>query len=381
MQTMIVGTGPAALLAADILSAAGERVRVFERRPSAGWKLLVAGASGLNVSHDGPEHALADHYFARREEIGACLAAYGRADWLAHLRGLGEETFLGTSRRYFLVNKKAGSLLAAWTTRLLNRGVEFHFGEELTDFSSGRATFASGRRETAENILLALGGPSWEQAPPAWPAIFQRRGVQFTPFTPSNAGYSFAAPDGFFALAEGKPIKGLVLRTARGEKAGECMITRYGLEGTPVYTVGCPGAATLDLKPDLTLERLRDRLVSGGRSRLRQTAKLSEGAWLLVEKLQPRALLDAGTLATTLKNFPLELGEPRPLTECISARGGVSWDELSPTLELLRVPGVYCAGEMVDWDAPTGGFLIQASVSMGAVAARGILRSKIEHRG
>lgn len=359
-------------MAADILSSHKIPVQIFERRPAPGWKLLVAGSSGLNVTHSGDMGA---QYTHRQVEISACLRRFGRDEWLAHLHSLGEETFLGTSRRYFLKNKKASSLLASWVSRLKERGVEFHFGEELVDFSSGAQTelvFASGRRERGQTALLGLGGGSWEEQPPRWPEAFLSKEISFLPFAPANAGYSFRAPPGFFDKAEGKPVKGLTLKTTKGEKTGECMITRYGLEGTPVYTMGCRGPAWIDLKPDITLERLQERVPDGLRH-----AKLSPGAELLFRALAPEPDAKGATLARQLKALPIELLEPRPLSESISSSGGISWDELTTELELKKAPGIYCAGEMVDWDAPTGGFLLQACVSMGFVAADSIRKKMI----
>jgi len=371
-EILIVGSGPAALLAADLLSAEGKQVRVFERRAAPGWKLLVAGSSGLNVTHSGEDLSL--HYPARAAEMRSCLEIFGREQWLAHLHGLGEETFLGTSRRHFLVNKKASSLLAKWMSRLEARGVAFHFGEELVDFSSpARAVFASGKTWEGSSLVLALGGPSWEKEAPHWPAAFTRKGLAFTPFAPANAGYELLLAPEFFLAAEGKPVKGVTLTTARGSKQGECMITRYGLEGTPVYSVGCPGVASADLKPDLSLEKLTLRLAQAPPLRRIAAAKLSPGAELLLKALTPPQIHeDPAKLAAALKNLPLPLGNPRPLSESISASGGLSWDELEG-LELKKFPGVYCIGEMVDWDAPTGGFLLQGCVSMAAAAVQTIL--------
>ena len=386
MTLSIVGSGPAALLAADHLSAQlpGQSIHVHERRSSAGWKLLVAGASGLNVTYDCPTSELAQHYPTRSEELSAIFRRFGREDWLAQLESLGEPTFRGTSRRFFLERMKAASLVTSWVKRLEARGVQFHFGAELTGLSEHAngwtLSFANGSQQDCRMALLALGGGSWEESPPRWPEIFTSRGIALTPFTPANAGYSFRAPAGFFAEAEGKPIKGLTLRTRLGSKQGELMITRYGLEGTPIYTLGCPGPATLDLKPDLAEEKLAARLASlkgAMRARIEKGAKLSPGAVAIALALAPASAWEsAASAAHALKNISLELLEPRSLAECISSRGGLSWDELDENLELKRLPGIFCAGEMVDWDAPTGGFLIQASVSMGFVAAEGMLRKQ-----
>lgn len=382
---LIVGTGPAALLAADIISASSTiPVKIFERRAGPGWKLLVAGSSGLNVSYECPEEELASYYPKRQEEIAQCLKCYGRTEWLQHLHTLGEETFLGTSRRHFLVNKKASGLLAAWIKRLEDRNVEFIFGEELVDFSAKdgavQLVFRSGRNERGCLALLALGGPSWENTPSSWPQAFLSKGIAFEPFAPANAGFELDLPQDFFISAEGKPIKGMTLTTGKGSRTGECMITKYGLEGTPVYSVGCPGTAVVDLKPDLSLLALTERLKAApSRSRLK-AAKISQGAELLFRALAPKEATggDPEKLAKTLKNLALPLTRPRPLSESISARGGLSWDELSSSLELKKAKGIYCAGEMVDWDAPTGGFLIQASVSMAAAAAKAMLKNMEE---
>jgi uncharacterized flavoprotein (TIGR03862 family) len=373
----IVGTGPCALTAATFLTRAGLKPHLFEKRPGPGWKLLVAGSSGLNVTYDCQENEFASHYVERRNEIGHCLQRFSRADWLKLLMELGEEPFLGSSHRYFLRSKTSAGLLQSWTTSLEKAGAVFHYSEELVGLELPlELRFASGRVENPQAALLALGGGSWEKEGPAWPEILKNLGLSGTNLSPSNCGFSFRAPPGFFEKAEGKPIKGLTLTTAQGSRQGELMITKYGLEGTPIYTVGCSGPASLDLKPDLSVEKLTQRLTSGrGQiwNRIENEAKLSPGA-LLILKALARDLETPLAAATTIKGLPIELLEPRPLSESISTRGGLSWDELTHDLELKKVPGLFAAGEMVDWDAPTGGFLIQACVSMGFVAASGILR-------
>lgn len=366
---LICGSGPAGLMAAHVLSQAGHAVEIFERRPGPGWKLLVAGSSGLNVTHEAPD--LSVFYPEGREPIAKALAAFSKDDWLAFLHSLGEETYVGTSRRYFLENFKASSLLKAWTERLTNAGVKFHYGREFAGLIPGGVRFTDGTQTQGAATVLALGGPSWEDTPPAWPAWFREAGYDFTSFTSSNAGWSFRAPEGFFARAEGKPIKGLRLRTARGEKLGELMITRYGLEGTPIYTLGVPGFAEVDLKPDLAEEKLVSRLqpFRGEAVDKLRGAKLSEGAALLLISLAPASAWESpAALARAIKNLRVELLEPRSLKDCISARGGLAFSELDEELQLRRAPGVFAAGEMLDWDAPTGGFLLQASVSTGFVA-------------
>lgn len=370
----IIGTGPAALLAADLLSAQGIIPTIFERRSGPGWKLLVAGSSGLNVTHESNDFA--SFYTDRQKEMAKCLEKFTPQDWLAHLHGLGMETFLGTSRRYFLKSMKASPLLRAWLKRLDNRGVKIQYKECLVDWikipDGFELIFQSGRKEKAATVLFAVGGGSWEDSV-SWPNLFSQKNISVSSLTAANAGYHIDVPPSFFANHEGKPIKGVILRTARGEKQGELMITRYGLEGTPVYTMGCPGPATLDLKPDLSAEKLLDRLQAARgtpKQRVQNAAKLSEGALAL---LSLRPFSDLPSAVHTIKNFPLTLLEPRPLSEAISTRGGLSWDELTDEMELKKVPGIFCAGEMIDWDAPTGGFLLQGCASTAKVAADAIL--------
>lgn len=378
---IIVGSGPAALTAASFLTRQGIRPLVIERRPAPGWKLLVAGSSGLNVTYDCPEEELPSFFSARRNEIGHCLQRFPRSAWLKLLQDLGEEPYVGSSHRYFLKNKTAATLLRSWTEALEKAGATFCHGEELTNIEPGAPLtlhFRSGRVEKARTVLLALGGGSWEAEPPTWPLMLKNLGLEGTRLEPANAGYSFAAPTEFFVKAEGQPIKGLVLTTEKGTRQGELMITKYGLEGTPVYTVGCPGLATIDLKPDLSEAKLAERIASGKGTvwqRVENAAKLSKGALLLAKELtHPSAWSSPSSAANALKNLEVELLEPRPLSESISSRGGLSWNELSRDLEVKKIPCLFAAGEMIDWDAPTGGFLIQACVSQGFVASEGIAK-------
>jgi uncharacterized flavoprotein (TIGR03862 family) len=369
LPVIICGSGPAGLMAAHVLARAGQPVEIFERRPGPGWKLLVAGSSGLNVTHEAPD--LAPFYPTRREEIARLLARFGKDEWLAFLKELGEETYVGTSRRYFVKSFTASNLLKGWTGHLAKRGVKFHYGKEFASLEGRSVRFTDGTAAEGSAVVLALGGPSWEESPSPWPAWFRAAGYGFEEFAPSNAGWSFRAPEGFFARAEGKPIKGLTLQTRLGEKTGELMITRYGLEGTPIYTLGVPGIARADLKPDLAEAKLAARLqpFRGGPAEKIRGSKVSEGAFLFFEALAPASAWDSpAALAHALKNLEVELLAPRSLKECISARGGLRFEEVNEDLQLRRAPGVFCAGEMLDWDAPTGGFLLQASVSSGFVA-------------
>jgi len=378
-QCIIIGTGPAALMAASTLCKLGITPDVYEKRAAAGWKLLVAGSSGLNISYHCTEEELLQYYDS--SELKKSFNFFSRESWIEFLHSLGEETFLGTSKRYFVKNKTASSLLNSWQKKLQEQNVSFYFEHELKNFTvlenqEIEVEFENGNKVQTKTLLLALGGASWLNEKPKWTSIFNN--IHFTDFTPANAGYHLQAPEEFFLHAEGKPIKGLTLKTKLGEKQGELMITKYGLEGTPIYTMGCIGEATLDLKPDLSEEKLIARLKNAPgnlENRLLKAAKLSDGALLLVKYLAPKEAWENNvSLAKFIKNFPITLTVQRPLSEAISSQGGINWSELTDSLELRKFPGVFCAGEMINWHAPTGGFLIQACVSTGALAADGIAK-------
>jgi uncharacterized flavoprotein (TIGR03862 family) len=365
----------------DMLSENSQRVAFFESKPGPAWKLLVAGSSGLNVAFDFADLDFTAEYSSRQEELRRVFSVFPPLAWIEHLKGLGEEPYLGTSGRYFLRSWKATSLLQAWRLRLESRAASFHFKQELIDFNlvndRVECRFSSGEVVEAKTVVLALGGASWENTIPGWRELLLRKGLAVPDFQAANVGYELHAPSEFFAEAEGKAIKGLILRTNKGERQGELMITKYGLEGTPIYTNGASGPAFLDLKPDLSEARLMDRISSWKGPILRRvekSAKLSPGAFLLFKYLAHATALETPkSAAEALKNFPITLGSPRPLSEAISSSGGLSWDELGPNMEIKKFPRIFAAGEMIDWDAPTGGFLIQAAVSTGYCAAKGAL--------
>jgi len=363
----------------------GLSVRVYERRPGLGRKLLVAGSSGLNISHDLPLDDFAAHYEGKNHGFWSDLIReFGPKEWTAFIeRELGLETFVGTSRRYFVREMKASGLLAAWKKLLEGRGVEFVPNAELADFSVDetrwRLQFRDPRRETsplleaeADRVVFALGGGSWEDVPPGWPEIFKAHGSKIVEFAPANVGYSVEWSAPFLAEAEGKPLKKIRFGNSAGEKDGELVITKYGLEGTPVYFFGKPGPAWIDLKPDLTANAILTRLSAVRENlspirRVKQKLELGEASLALLFHHLPEAdRRDLSTLVARIKRFPITLGEPRPLSEAISSRGGLALEEVDDHLALRRFSGGYAGGEMLDWHSPTGGFLIQAAVAMGA---------------
>jgi uncharacterized flavoprotein (TIGR03862 family) len=371
----IYGSGPAALMAASELSRFPLRITLFERRPSLGRKLLIAGSSGLNISHDTGLDDFISHYQGFTPEVWRrFFAIFSPQDWIRFVEGLGLETFVGTSNRYFVREMKASGLLRAWRSHLEGRGVEIVVQHEWRGFEELMRFDASG---------LFLGGGSWEEESPRWPAIMAEAGVSVRPFHPKNVGYEVAWSRAFLAEAEGKPLKNMVLKNAKGEKAGELVITRYGLEGTPVYFLGEKGPAILDLKPSMSEGEILRRVSRFSENlspirRVKRGLSLGEAAMaLLYHHTDGAVRSDLGALVRMIKAFPIEFSSPRPLAEAISSAGGIDLSEVSTEpgreLALKRFKGVFVGGEMLDWTAPTGGFLIQGAVTQGAVAAQSLL--------
>ncbi|MCM0606561.1 MAG: TIGR03862 family flavoprotein [Xanthomonadaceae bacterium] len=370
----IIGSGPAGLMVADQLSDAGMKVTVYEKRKSAGRKLLIAGSSGLNITYDAPLEELVAQYGAPHEMWDKMIRAFTARQWRNWIEELGIPTFVGTSRRVFVEDMKAANLLKLWQERLVTQGVEFRFGTEWGGIAETKQYDAT---------ILALGGGSWEpdEKPLRWVKILKDLGIKFNDFTASNVGYQVAWPAKFLAESEGKPLKTIVLTSSRGSKKGELMVTKYGLEGTPIYFLGEAGEVRIDLKPDSTIEDLVTRLESAKENlspmrRVQKMLKLSPVADSLIFHMTEPALLKSLTpseMAERIKSFPLTLTATQPLDEAISSGGGVDWSELDENLRLKKFPKIYCIGEMIDWDVPTGGFLLQGCVSQAAWVAKAIL--------
>jgi uncharacterized flavoprotein (TIGR03862 family) len=390
-SVLVVGTGPAALMAATRLTSYPEiQVTLLEKRKAPGRKILIAGSSGLNITHELPVREFAAQYRGSAPDSFwlEVISQFSPQDWLHFLENqLGQETFLGTSRRYFVREMKASKMLRAWLEYLGKRGVRLRSGSEIVDITSGGVQLVTGEALQADALVLALGGASYEpeEMPLRWVSLFERKGLRVETFQSSNAGYEVNWKKEFLAEAEGRPLKNVVLTTSRGVKRGELVVTRYGLEGTPVYTYGCAGVARLDLLPELSATEIRKKLltVKENLSPLRRAKKklgLSEaGLALLFHHCPKEALVSVDAFSEVLKSFPLELVQVRPLTEAISSSGGIHFQELdAKALMLRKLPGVFCAGEMLDWDAPTGGFLIQGAVSTGYSAGESAARFVLE---
>ena len=378
----IVGSGPASLMAASQLVALGHSVEIFEAHHGPSRKLLIAGRSGLNIAHECTPTELVSHFDAPKTLLQNIFQEFSTAKWLKFVNDLGIETFVGSSHRYFVKGLKAAPLLKAWLKKLKSQGVVFHYQKQLTQFmvrgNEVTLTFNENQNLNFSAALFALGGGSWldKKSPLSWPKLFEQKGIALTPIKAANAGFEVEWSAGFLKEAEGLPLKNILLKTTKNSYPGELMVTRYGLEGTAVYNLSKPQTVFLDLKPDLTAESLLKKM----QSHKEKLAPLRLAKKLLNLCPASLALLfhhgakssDLKTFCTTLKHFPVTLKKQRGLEHAISSTGGVAFSEIHPSLMLKAYPGIFLAGEMLDWNAPTGGFLIQGSVSQGFFAAQGL---------
>jgi uncharacterized flavoprotein (TIGR03862 family) len=391
-DVLVVGGGPAGLRAAELTSAAGLKTILADRMPSVGRKFLVAGRGGLNLTHSEPAENFPARYGEPTPRWQSLLADFSPTDLRAWAEGLGIETFVGTSGRIFPLGKQAAPLLLRWIERLRKQGVDFRSRHRLSAFrrmknGDWEVEFATGKTSVmlrTHALILALGGASWPKtgSDGQWVELLAKSEVQVTPLAPANCGYELDWPDEFLAEAEGLPLKNILVRAGRESVAGELLITKYGLEGGALYQLGRTLRAMdlprieIDFKPDFAFEQLLAKLEStpGKQPALAK----AERAWRLSKAalalLQIQASFGSSReLAKLAKSYRLYLRGPRPLDEAISTAGGVSWDELDDNLMLKRCPGLFCAGEMIDWDAPTGGYLIQGCMSTATRAAQGAI--------
>ena len=381
----IIGAGPAGLMAAEVLSAAGLRVDLYDRMPSPARKFLMAGRGGLNLTHSEPFERFMQRYGKAAPNLRPALDAFppkALRDWAD---GLGAETFTGTSGRVFPKAMKASPLLRAWLARLDAQGVALHARHDWLGWDAGQLVFAApvGRLYIKPDItLLALGGASWPRlgGDGGWAGLLTARGVEVAALQPANAGFQVEWSAPFIEKFAGTPLKNIALAFAGREVKGEVMLTRYGLEGGAVYALGAPlrdaiardghASLILDLRPDLSDGQVVSKL---GRAsvkdslgnRLRKTLNLTPAAIALMHE----------TRAVDVKAVPLRLTAMQGLDRAISSAGGVRLDAVTPDYELKALPGVYAIGEMLDWEAPTGGYLLQACFSTAVTAAWAILRN------
>ncbi|MDG2524360.1 TIGR03862 family flavoprotein [Stenotrophomonas sp. HITSZ_GD] len=394
----IVGGGPAGLMAAEVACRAGVAVDVYEAKGSVGRKFLIAGKGGLNLTHSDPFEVFVSRYRERADAVAGWLRDFDADALRGWARAQGVETYVGTSGRVFPLDRKAAPLLRGWVRRLKEDGVRFHVQHRWQGWDAdGALRFATPDGEVraqADATALAMGGGSWPElgSDGAWVAPLAARGVDIAPLQPANCGFDIAWTPYFAERHAGAPLKPVVAHwtDAQGHAhalQGECVASAHGIEGSLVYALAADlreviardGAATLylDLVPGRDEARLRADLARArnGRSlseHLRRQAGVSGvKAALLHEVLDKPALGDAAVLAATLKRLPLRLLRPRPIAEAISSAGGVRLEALDASLMLRELPGVFCAGEMLDWEAPTGGYLLTACFASGLRAGRG----------
>jgi len=391
----IIGGGPTGLMAAEVISAQGIHVDVYDAMPSVGRKFLMAGKSGLNLTHAEPFDIFVTRYGKRRAQIEPLLQTFGAEQLLAWVHGLGVQTFVGTSGRVFPVEMKASPLLRAWMQRLTTAGVSLHLRHKLTGIRPDRSlhfhTPAGDVTVQADAVILALGGSTWRRlgSDGAWAEWLHQAGVAIAPLRPSNCGFDVNWSPAFIEKYEGHPVKPVVLSAGDLLQQGEFIITREGVEGSLVYAasailrdeIEAHGSVVmhLDLAPDKTEGQLRENLSRprGSRSlayHLEKTVGIKGVKAGLLREFVPKAEFTESRLASYIKNTPVTLTATRPLDKAISSAGGVSFDALDEQLMLKSLPGVFCAGEMLDWEAPTGGYLLTACFASGYSVGQGVVQ-------
>ncbi|WP_425093083.1 TIGR03862 family flavoprotein [Tropicimonas sp. S265A] len=382
-DALIIGAGPAGLMAASRLAQAGRHVVITDRMPSAGRKFLMAGKSGLNLTKRESPQAFHAAYRAAAPHLAPMLAAFGPAEVEAWAASLGQSVFAGSTGRVFPDAMKASPLLRAWLADLVAQGAEFRARWRWLGWAGSGATFATpdGRRTLHPDVtVLALGGGSWARlgSDGAWT---DQLGPT-TPFAPANMGV-MRAWSPHMTPHLGQPLKGIALRAGEVVSRGEVIVSARGIEGGGVYALspeiraGTP--MTVDLKPDLAIAAVVQRLArprgkASLATHLRKTLGLSKLAIALAQEVARPLPSDPKALAATLKALPLDHDGPRPLDEAISVAGGLRWDVLDADLMLTARPGTYACGEMLDWEAPTGGYLLTACLATGSWAGAAAAR-------
>lgn len=399
-QVAVIGAGPAGLKAAEVLARGGAAVTVYDAMPSAGRKFLMAGRGGLNLTHSEALPAFLARYREAMPKLAAAIEAFPPDRLRQWSEELGQPTFIGSSGRVFPKAFKASPLLRAWLRRLDSMGVQLKLRHRWIGWDGqGRLSFETPDGPRAVNIsatVLALGGASWPRlgSDGAWAELLGSRDVTISPLRPANCGFTVAWSDIFRGRFEGQPLKGIALSFGPHTVLGEAIVTRAGIEGGAVYALSADlreaildsGQATLHvaLRPDFDMRDLVARLsVPKGKQSfsnwLRKAAHLSP---VDIGLLQEAAVasgaspssLPAETLAGLINAVPVQLNGVAPIARAISTSGGIAFDELDADFMIRRLPGVFAAGEMLDWEAPTGGYLLQASFATGAAAGRGALK-------
>ena len=373
-KALVIGGGPAGLMAAEQLVNAGLTVTIAEAKPTLGRKFLMAGKSGLNLTMDEAVSAFLPHYYDARTHLDPMITSFGPQEVKEWTEGLRQQIFVGTSGRVFPKVMKASPLMRAWIARLRDAGVSLKTNWKLTGFTKNNAQFQT--PEGAQNIIadvvvLAMGGASWARlgSDGAWAEQFG----PITPFQPANCAFAMDWSDHMTKFF-GTPIKNITLRAGDMISRGEIIVSRNGIEGGGIYSVsralrtGVP--LTVDLKPDWTVDRVvtvlsKPRGKDSQTNHLRKVLKLEPIKIALMREVTPQLPQDAKALAKMVKCLSITTLKPRPMDEAISTAGGIPWNRLDAGLMLRDRPGIFCAGEMIDWEAPTGGYLITACLATG----------------
>jgi len=396
----VIGGGPAGLMAAEVLCQGGVKVDVFDAMPSVGRKFLMAGKGGMNITHSEPLPSFAARYGSRQENMAPLLDAFSPQALREWIHTLGIETFVGSSGRVFPREMKAAPLLRAWLHRLREAGCSFHMRHRWLGWDENNALrFSTADNEKsvqADAAILALGGGSWARlgSDGLWVPLLEQRGVSVAALKPANCGFNTMWSEHFRTRFAGEPIKTVALSytdTAGIEhrKQGELMITADGIEGGLIYAlsaglrdkIAASGAVQvyLDLLPDKDSKQVMNEITHPRGSRSMSSHLQSRlgikgvKAGLLRDLLTAQVYADPRLLSAAVKSLPLTLSAPRPLDEAISSAGGVTFESMDEHLMIRGLPGVFCAGEMLDWEAPTGGYLLTACFASGKAAGHGAL--------
>jgi uncharacterized flavoprotein (TIGR03862 family) len=399
-RAIVIGGGPAGLMAAEVLSAAGVQVDLYDAMASVGRKFLLAGKGGMNITHSEEIEAFAGRYGRRRPEVETWLDGFTPQQVREWIHGLGIDTFVGSSGRVFPADMKAAPLLRAWLHRLRESGVRFHMRHRWLGWRDGELLFATPdgeRLDSADATVLALGGASWARlgSDGAWGPLLQERGVDVAPLVPMNCGFDAAWSEHFSSRHAGAPLTTVALAVEdvdgrRLYRKGQFVVTASGIEGSLVYALSGAirdrilrdGQVTvhIDLLPDHDAARVMQEVLHPRGTRSMSSHLQSRlgikgvKSGLLHEALTKAEYADLEALARALKALPVTLLRPRPIDEAISSGGGVRFETLASSAGMLRaLPGVFVAGEMVDWEAPTGGYLLTACFGSGRAAGQGAL--------
>ena len=399
IKIAIIGAGPAGLMAAEVLSDAGYAPMVFDAMPSAARKFLRAGRGGLNLTHSEEFTLFSSRYFEAQTFLEPALKAFSPNDMRLWAKNLGFETFVGSSGKVYPLDKKSAPLLRAWLHQLKAKNTQFKMKHRLVAWSKDIWQFETrdGLKEYSfDAVVLALGGASWPQlgSTGTWRELLEEKELSIAPFKPANMGFNVTWSELFKEKFAGTPLKNVELSFTdiKGKshfKLGELLVTQNGVEGSLIYTHSkllreqveqeAPFKLYLDLFPHRSEEKLKKQLsASRGKQSLsafwKRLGLVGVYASLLREVLEKEFLTDATLVAKTLKKFPLTLDSWRPIEEAISTAGGLKFENLDQDLMLKRFPSVFCVGEMLDWEAPTGGYLLTGVMGQGKQAGQGVLK-------